>query len=490
MGIYYRQKHQNVYIRQKHHKGGVGLNDKAERFFQSIQNKQVWFVGLGVSHTPTTQMFAARGVPVTVCDKRSREQIGLPLCEALEAQGIRLLLGPDYPENFSGADILFRTPGMYYNLPILQEYRAQGGILTSEMEVFCSLCPCPLYAVTGSDGKTTTTTLIAEMLGAQGYKVHLGGNIGKALLPGIMEVEPGDRAVVELSSFQLISMRCAPTVSVVTNVAPNHLDVHGNMEEYTETKRGMVMHQDAFSSTVLNADNAIAAGFAPLVRGQHLQFSMEGPVSNGAYYNKEDGGLYTVRVGESPRRVMDASHIRLPGMHNVANYLAAICAVRVQVDTENIRRVAAEFAGVEHRIELVRQLDGVRWYNDSIATSPTRAIAGLRAFDRKIIMLAGGYDKKIPYAPLAPHVVDCVKLLILCGATADKIQDAVTSYPTYRPGRPEILRVDDVPAAVAAARAAATDGDIVSLCPASASFDSYPNFEVRGQHFKELVNAL
>ena len=466
------------------------MDGKVGAFFEELRGKRVWFVGIGVSHRQTIELFARRGVLVTACDKRERSALGHELCAHLESLGVRLLLGQDYPADFAPAQVLFRTPGMYYNQPALQHYRTHGGVLTSEMEVFCGLCPCPLTAVTGSDGKTTTTALIAEMLAAQGFRTHLGGNIGKALLPALPELQPADRAVVELSSFQLISMRCAPKVAVVTNVTPNHLDVHGGMEEYTETKRNLLAHQDAFSATVLNADNPATASFAPQVRGQCLLFSMEGPVENGAFYSARDSGVYTAAHGQKPKKLMDAADIRIPGLHNVANYLAAICAVRGAVDDDVIRGAAASFSGVEHRIELVRELDGVCWYNDSIATSPTRAIAGLNAFDRRIIMLAGGYDKKIPFEPLAPVVSERVKVLILCGATAGKIQAVVQADPAFDHKKTEIIQVEDLPEAVRTARGLSRPGDIISLSPACASFDKYPNFEARGRHFKELVNAL
>jgi len=464
--------------------------DRRTRFFEELRGKQIWFAGVGVSNTDVVRMLARRGLSVTVCDKRTREQLGDTLCAELEALGVSLRLGEGYLEEIHLADVFFRTPGMYYNLPALQQYRTHGGVLTSEMEVFCALCPCPLFAVTGSDGKTTTSTLIAEMLRRQGGRVHLGGNIGRALLPEIETIGELDSAVVELSSFQLISMRPAPAVSVVTNVTPNHLDVHGTMEEYTAAKRNVFAHQDAFSSTVLGADNEITASFAEEVRGQCLLFSLEKPVENGAYYSAADGWIYTARCAQKPRRLLKASEIRIPGMHNVANYLAAICAVRGRVEEDIIREVAREFGGVEHRIEFVRELDGVRWYNDSIATSPTRVIAGLRSFEQKIIQVAGGYDKKIPFAPMVPEVIGRVKTLILCGDTADLIEAAVTSHPGYREGMPRILRAESLPEAVELAREAAGEGDIVSLSPACAAFDRYPNFEVRGRHFKELVNGL
>ncbi len=458
---------------------------KAERFFKDVRGKKVALMGIGVSNTDLIRTFHQKGAIVTACDRRERDKLGA-VADELETLGIKLKLGDTYFSNLD-AEILFRTPGMNYNLPELREFKANGGVVTSEMEVFFDICPCPIIAVTGSDGKTTTTTLIATMLEQQGKTVHLGGNIGRALLPHVLEMSETDFAVVELSSFQLISMRPSPKVSVVTNVTPNHLDWHADMLEYIEAKRNIFAHQNAFSRTVLSFDNEITENFASEVRGDCMWFSLTHDTTNGAYL--KDGDIIFVKHGKA-EKIMAASDIRLPGLHNVANYLAAICAVSDYVDAETIREVAREFGGVEHRIEFVRELDGVKWYNDSIATSPTRAIAGLKAFGGKLILIAGGYDKNIPYEPLAPEIIEGVKLLILTGPTAAKIEAAVTAHPDYKHGTPSIIHAKDIPDAVQIARGAAVFGDIVSLSPASASFDAYVNFEARGKHFKDLVNSL
>jgi len=430
-------------------------------FFESLKNKRVAFVGIGVSHTDCIRMFAKRGISVIACDKRSECEFEAEFREL----GVELRLGEDYLDR-ADFDVLFRTPGMYFNMPRLRELRDAGIVVTSEMEVFFDLCPCTTIGITGSDGKTTTTTLIAEMLREAGKTVHLGGNIGRALLPIVDTIKPDDYAVVELSSFQLISMRRSPDIAVLTNITPNHLDVHGTMEEYAAAKQNIYRHQGAFGITVLNYDNELTRSFADEVRGELRFFSMQKPFE---HFPKED--------------------IRLPGEHNVANYLAAIAAVKHLVPPESMHKVAKEFGGVEHRIEFVREIGGVKWYNDSIATSPTRSIAGLRSFGRKLIMIAGGYDKQIPYEPLAPELAEHVKLLILTGATAPKIESALRNCPEYN-GSPQIVHAENLEAAVKAAHEAATSGDIVTLSPASASFDMYKNFEERGLHFKRLVAEL
>ena len=453
-----------------------------QQFFRYLKGKTVAFCGVGRTHMPLIKLFQEKGAVVTVRDQRPLEKLG-ENGEILRSLGVELRLGEDYLQDLN-EDIIFRTPGMRYHLPQLEEARARGCAVTSELELFFRLCPCKIYGVTGSDGKTTTTSIIAEFLKAQGRTVHLGGNIGKPLLPEIESIAPEDVAVVELSSFQLISMRESPDVAVVTNLSPNHLDVHKDMQEYIDAKKNILLHQGALSRTVLNAGNEITAGFAPEVRGDCWMFRRGAPVERGVWCDGENIYVH----GE---KLLEVSQIKIPGWHNVENYMAAIAAVWGDVEPQTIRHVAETFAGVEHRAEFVRELGGVKYYNDSIATSPTRVISGmLSLFPQKILMIAGGYDKHIPFEPLGPAVCEKVKTLILLGSTAQKIQDAVMAAPQYREGCPEILRVETMEEAVAAAAAHAQPGDIVSLSPACAAFDLYPNFEVRGRHFKEIVNKL
>ncbi len=456
-----------------------------KQFFETLNGKKIAMCGIGVSNTPLILSFLEKGARVIACDRRTREQIG-ENADKLEAAGAELKLGDNYLEDLE-VDVIFRTPGMSFNLPELESARKKGIAVTSEMEVFFDLCPATVFAVTGSDGKTTTTTLIAKMLEADGKTVHVGGNIGKPLLPEIENIKAEDYVVVELSSFQLISMRKSPDVAVVTNVAPNHLDVHKDMDEYVEAKKNVLLHQNAFSRTVLNRDNDITEDFRKYVRGQSLGFSMDRRLNNGAWLD-QSGVLHMAYRGiDVP--VIDRKDIAIIGDHNVANYLAAITAVWGYVGVDSIVKVAKEFGGVEHRNELVRELDGVKYYNDSIASSPTRTIAGLKSFDRKVILIAGGYDKHIPFEPLMPHIVERVKLLYLCGATADKIEQCLRNYSGFD-GSPEIVRVNNIEEAVKRAHDIAESGDIVTLSPACASFDAYPNFVARGNHFKEVVNKL
>ena len=460
---------------------------KADEFFESIKGKKVAFLGIGVSNTDSMLLFLKRGIDVTALDRAGREKFP-DSAEKIEKAGGKLKLGEGYLDDICSYDIVVRTPGIMFHIPELQNALKNGVAVTSEMELFFDLCPCKIFAVTGSDGKTTTTTLISKMLEAQGFRVHLGGNIGRALLPIVDDIKKEDFAVVELSSFQLMSMRQSPDVAVITNVAPNHLDKHTDMDEYVDSKKNLILHQGAFSRTVLNFDNDITLSMKTLVRGKLFGFSRRRELRDGAFINGENGIFMSVN-GES-QKVMDREDIKLVGDHNVENYLAATSAVWGYVQKENIVKVARTFSGVEHRMELVRETDGIKWYNDSIGTSPTRTIAGLKAFKQKIILIAGGYDKKIPYEPLAPYILEKVKTLILIGATAPKIKAAVINSDGYDGKNPEIIECGSLEEAVNAAKKCAKSGDIVALSPASASFDFYRNFEERGKHFKNIVNSL
>ena len=456
---------------------------KFEEYLASLHEKTVAVIGIGVSNQPLIRLLLDRGIAVTARDKKPREKLGA-LADELEALGCRLVLGEEYLRDLT-EDVIFRTPGMRPDLPELSAAVARGSVLTSEMEVFFAVCPCRKIAVTGSDGKTTTTTIIAELLRRAGRTVHLGGNIGHPLLAETGSMHPEDLAVLELSSFQLMTMTHSPQIAVVTNLAPNHLDVHKDFAEYIAAKENIFTHQTPQDIAIFNADNAITAEEAGRAVGRARLFSRKRELEDGVFLR--DGAIIA-RNREQERQVMAVSDINLPGDHNVENYLAAIAAVDGLVPDETIRDFARTFGGVEHRIELIRTLDGVRWYNDSIASSPSRTIAGLRSFPEKVILIAGGKDKGISYDSLGPVVNDHVKLLILCGATAGVIRESVLKAENYQ--GLEIADVEDYHQAVALARSRAGEGDVVILSPASTSFDRFANFMERGRVFKEIVNAL
>ena len=449
-----------------------------EQYFSSLSGKRIAVLGLGVSNRPLVRLLLEFGCDVTGCDKTPREKLEEEVLE-LERMGCKLRVGDSYLDGLQ-ADVVFRTPGMHPGNPALVKLAEAGALITSEMEVFFELCPCKLIAVTGSDGKTTTTSLIACMLQEAGKTVWVGGNIGTPLLPLCRQMRETDLAVVELSSFQLMDMRRSPQVAVITNLAPNHLDVHKDMDEYVEAKKNIYRFQKETDLLILNADNSITDGFTG--NGITRKFSRQ-QETNGVW--EKNGIIY--RAG---KQVLNTENILIPGVHNIENYMAAILAVEGLVFDDVIIKVARTFGGVEHRIELVRVKDGVRYYNDSIASSPSRTIAGLRSFSQKVILIAGGYDKQIPFEELGPEICAHVKKLFLGGATGDKIRKAVESCPQYQPGSPQIVDCGSFDPAVYAAAAAAEAGDVVLMSPACAAFDQFKNFMQRGDHFKKMVMEL
>ena len=461
--------------------------NKVQKFFSDIQNKKIAFIGTGVTNTNIIKLFLSKNLDVTICDRKSAEQMGELYTELAEL-GAKYILGESYLDTLTDFDIVFRSPGVYFNNPKLQEAIKMGVAVTSEMEVFFDLCPCRIYAVTGSDGKTTTTTLISEFFKAEGKNVHIGGNIGKALLPIIEEIKDDDIAVVELSSFQLLSMRQSPNVCAITNITPNHLNVHGTMEEYISAKCNILAHQNAFSRAVLSYDNETTRNLNSLVRGKLAYFSRFDKPYNGSFLN--ENGILCYNDYGKVTEIMDMHDIKIPGMHNVENYLTAIAVTWGEVSPDTVRKVAKEFGGVEHRIEFVREINGAKYYNNSIASSPTRVLACLNSFDEKQIMIQGGSDKGISFEPMADAICEKVKVLILMGETKEKIRDAVMSSKKYNPENTKIFIVKDMQEAVQTAYKYAEKGDIVSLSPACASFDMYRMFEDRGRHFKQLVNEL
>lgn len=449
-----------------------------EQYFENLRGKRIAVLGLGVSNRPLVRLLLEFDCDVLGCDKTPREKLDQEVLD-LERAGCKLKLGDGYLDDID-AELVFRTPGMHPGNPALVALKQRGAEITSEMETFFEVCPCSIIAVTGSDGKTTTTTLISEMLKAEGKQVWLGGNIGTPLLPLVRQMKPEDFAVVELSSFQLMDMKHSPHIALITNLAPNHLDVHRDMEEYVEAKKNIYRFQEEDDILVVNGDNAITAPLSG--RGTTRTFSRQGKA---ATVSMQDG-----MICRNGTPVLNPGEILIPGEHNVENYMAAIAAVEGLVSDETVRGVAKTFGGVEHRIELVRVRNGVRFYNDSIASSPSRTIAGLRSFPEKVILIAGGYDKHIPYDDLGPVICQHVKTLVLGGATGPKIRQAVENSPEYQVGHPEIVQCGDFAAAVTAAAQMAESGDVVLMSPASAAFDQFKNFMVRGQVFKKMIMEL
>lgn len=455
--------------------------NKLDEFKYNVAGKNITVIGIGISNLPLIKYLVSLGANVTACDRRSAEDLGENYTE-LEKLGVKFNLGDGYLNNLSG-DMIFKTPGMRYDVPELLKAKENGSIVTSEMEVFFEVCPSHIIAVTGSDGKTTTTTLIHKMMTDAGYKTWLGGNIGNPLLTDTEKMKENDWVILELSSFQLHTMRKSPEIAVITNISPNHLDMHKDYKEYIDAKKNIMLYQNEGDTLIVNADNQVTADIGKSANGAVKYFSRNGMADVYLDRNIIKRGIV---------EILNIKDIKIPGMHNVENYMAAIAAVSGLVSKEVIVNVAKTFGGVEHRIELVRTLDGVKYYNSSIDSSPNRTINTLRVFPNKVIMIAGGKDKGIPYDEIGPALAEHVKVLILIGATSDKIQEALDAEinKTGNGKDIEVIRATSYEDAVNTARSKAHDGDVVLLSPASTSFDMFRNFEERGNLFKKIVNEL
>lgn len=456
------------------------INEKFNAFKKYVKGKNISVVGIGISNLPLIKMLNESGATVTAYDKKSCDELGA-VSEELIQSGIKLCLGEDYLDNLSG-ELIFKTPGMRFDHPALVKARNNGSIITSEMEVFFEVCPSKIIAVTGSDGKTTTTTLIYNILTKSGHKCHLGGNIGTPLLCSTDEIQKDDIVVLELSSFQLHTMTKSADVSVITNITPNHLDMHKSYEEYIEAKQNIYLHADSDSTLVVNRTNE---------ESYKCRNTAKGIVRVFGYDNNCDVFSDKTSIFAFGEKILDVSDIKIPGEHNVQNFMTAIAATYPLYTKEAVIDVARNFGGVPHRIEFVRELNGVRYYNSSIDSSPNRTINTLNVFD-KVILITGGKDKGIPFDSLGEVLATKTKHIVLIGKTGPLIKDAFDNYVKKTGIGKDITTkfCTTYDEAVLSAKNAAVPGDVVLLSNASTSFDMFKNFEERGNLFKEIVNSL
>lgn len=464
-------------------------NKNLEEFKTYVKGKYVAIMGMGVSNTPLIKYLMDLDANITVFDKKSEEELDKSLIEEYAIQGVKFSLGENYLKNLVGYDIIFRSPSMRPDIPELEKELDRGAILTSEIEMLIDLCPGKIIGITGSDGKTTTTTLIYKMLEAAGYHCYLGGNIGIPLFAKIDEMRSEDIIVLELSSFQLMTLKKSPQIAVVTNVSPNHLDIHKSYEEYIEAKKNIFKYQDKDGIVVLNYDNDITRDFSLEAKGEVRYFSTRVKLDDGVIL---DNNMIKISEDKIRKQIINVDDILLLGAHNIENACTAIAAVKDLVKPEDIVSVLTTFKGVEHRNEFVRLLNGVKWYNDSIGSSPTRTIAGLVSFKNKVILIAGGYDKHLDYTDMGRYIVDHVKTLVLLGQTKEKIKTATLQEIERRGGNIDlpIIECTSLEEAVNKAYEIASEGDTVFFSPASASFDMFKNFEERGNKYKELVHSI
>lgn len=463
------------------------MNEKLREFNTYLKNRKVAVIGLGVSNLPLLDYLYEKGAIVTVFDDRDTEKISKEAIEKVNKYEFETSFGENNLDKLVGFDLIFRSPSCMPTKKELEEEERRGAIVTSEIEMLMEMAPCKVIGVTGSDGKTTTTSLIYEIVKNAGYNTHLGGNIGIPLFTKLKEIEPEDVIVLELSSFQLMNMNISPDISVITNITPNHLNIHASYEEYIDAKKNIFKNQKEDGIVVLNYDNELTRNCRSEANGKVIYFSSKEKLENGIIV---DNDVIKECEDRLRKHIINTKDIHLRGMHNYENVAAAIAATKSFIDIDTIVDAIKKFKGVEHRIEFIRELDGVKWYNDSIGTSPTRTIAGLNSFSEDIILIAGGYDKHLEYEPIAKPIVDNVKGLILIGQTSKKIYEAVTKELERQNKELDIYQCNEFEQIVEVARKIAKPGQVVLFSPASASFDLFENFAQRGNKFKELVNEL
>lgn len=463
------------------------INEKLEEFNQYLYHRKVAIIGLGVSNIPLIEYFHKCKSYVTVFDNRSIDEIPKEIMDKITEYAMEFSLGPNNLDKLKGFDIIFRSPSCMPNIEELEAEKQRGAIVTSEIEMLMEMCPGTVIGVTGSDGKTTTTTLVYEILKKAGYNCYLGGNIGTPLFTKLPEMLPEDYIVLELSSFQLMEMQISPKISVITNVSPNHLNIHSSYEEYIDAKANIFKYQSEDDIVVLNYDNDITREFAKEANSKVVFFSGKNKIDDGFIVDND-----TIKECKDKirRHILKTQELNIRGKHNYENVCAALAATSSLVDLDTAIDAIKEFVGVEHRLEFIKELFGAKWYNDSIGTSPTRTIAGLNSFDEDIILIAGGYDKNLDYEPIAKPILDKVKALILVGQTAEKIFYSVKSEEERTGKHVDIYTCNTLEETVKVAKRIVKPGQVVLFSPASASFDMFKNFAERGEKFKQIVNEL
>ena len=464
------------------------INEKLEEFEKYIKNRKIAIIGLGVSNLPLLDYFYKKGAKVTVFDNKEITEIPKDVMDKITEYSMEFSLGKKYLSKLVGYDIILRSPSCLPTTKELEAEEERGALVTTEIELLMKMCPCKVIGITGSDGKTTTTTLISKIIEAGGYTCHVGGNIGIPLFTKLNEIRPEDIVVLELSSFQLMGMEVSPDISVVTNITPNHLNVHKDYEEYIDAKKNIFKYQNQDGILVLNYDNEITRNFCTEAKGKEvIFFSSKNKLDNGYMV---DENIIKQCDDKLRKHLIDTKDIIIRGIHNYENICAAIAATRTLVDTDTAIEVCKNFRGVEHRIEFVREINGVKWYNDSASSTPSRTISGLNAFDEEIVLIAGGADKNLDYTPVAKPIVDKVKTLVLIGQTAEKIFDAVKQESDKQNKNINIYICNSLNQAVILAKRYAEPGQVVLFSPASTSFDMFKNMYDRGNQFKAIIQKI
>lgn len=462
-------------------------NEKLKEFNEYIRFRKVAVIGLGVSNLPLLDYLYEKKAQVTVFDERTIDEIPQNIIDKINTYEFKYSFGKNCLEQLKGFNVIFRSPSCLPTKPELQEEANRGAIVTTEVEMLMEMCPCKIIGVTGSDGKTTTTSMINAILQKAGYNTFLGGNIGTPLFTRLPEIKPDDIVVLELSSFQLMNMHVSPDIAVITNITPNHLNIHKDYEEYIDAKKNIFKYQNENGILILNYDNDITRECSKETKGKVIFFSSKEKLDNGFIVDEDVVKECEDRVR---KHILNTDEVILRGNHNFQNIATALAATKTLVDTDIAVQAIKEFKPVEHRIEFIREINGVKWYNDSASSSPTRTLSGINAFKENIVLIAGGYDKNLDYEPLAKPVVDKVSTLILIGQTAEKIFDAVKNEADKQNKKIDIYMCDSLEQTIDIAKKTSKKGDVVLFSPASASFDMFKNFADRGEKFKNLVNNI
>ena len=462
-------------------------NEKLKEFNEFIKFRKVAVIGLGVSNLPLLDYLYEKKAQVTVFDDRTIDEISKDIINKITAYGFEFSFGKNCLEKLNGFNIIFRSPSCLPTKKELQDEANRGAIVTTEVEMLMEMCPCKMIGVTGSDGKTTTTSMINAILQKAGYNTFLGGNIGTPLFTRLNEMKPDDIVVLELSSFQLMNMQVSPDIAVITNITPNHLNIHKDYEEYIEAKKNIFKSQNENGILILNYDNDITRDCSKEANGRVVFFSSKTKLDNGFIVDED---IIKECDDKVRKHVLNTEEVILRGNHNFQNIATAFAATKTLVDTDVAVEAIKEFKPVEHRIEFVREIDGVKWYNDSASSSPTRTLSGINAFKENIVLIAGGYDKNLEYEPLAKPVLDKVSTLILIGQTAEKIFDVVKEEAERQNKKIDVYVCDSLEQTIDIARKSAKKGDVVLFSPASASFDMFKDFADRGRKFKDLVKCI
>ena len=465
------------------------MNKKYQEFIKELKNKKIAIIGAGVSNLPLIKILYNEDCNITIFDKKELSDMEDTTSKYIIDNKIKVSLGDNYLDNLVGFDVIFRSPSFLPTNPYLVEEAKKGALITTEIEQVIKLAPCPIIGITGSKGKTTTTTILYNILVKMGYSTYLGGNIGTPLFSKLDEMKENDIVVLEMSSFQLMNMTVSPNISIITNISPDHLDVHGSYEEYIDAKKYIFKNQSKNDILVLNLDDSIVSTFDKEAKGEVRYFKNK---SYDKSILKDSYVLNNGYITYNEEKIIDTTKLLLRGNHNYLNICAALNAVKsyINVSNEELENIVMNIKGVHHRLEFVREIDGVKWYNDSASTTPDKSLAGIYAFEEPIVLIAGGYDKNISYEPMAKPIIEKVSKLVLFGATSDKIYNAVIQECHNTGKEIPIYLLDSLEEVVSVANEISTNGEVVLFSPASASFDMFKNAYQRGDLFKSFVEKI